>query len=324
MKNLLLIAPKYFGYEDVIRQKIEEKGYAVDLIYENIEEISFFYRYFAKIFSPYKDLIFRFYYNNKICKRTYEIVLVIRGSSLTKNTIDAIKKNSPNAYFCLYQWDSVKNNATALKIAKYFDSIHTFDPCDAKQYCWNYQPLFYISQSKSMSNRKYDFALVCSLHSDRVKLYNFLNNEFKNRNVFYYIFSKKIHFFKQKYIVRNKGFREIKNSEVKHKPLSLNQINEIMSQTKIIVDYAHPDQDGFTMRTIESIGHKCKLITNNKNVKEADFYNPNNIYVYDLNNIKIPDSFVNTKYCDLPNEVYANYSIDKWIEVVLNKESSTK
>lgn len=320
MKNILLIAPKYFGYEDVIRQKIEDKGYGVDLIYENIKEISFFYRYLAKIFFTHKDLIFRYYYNKKICKRTYEIVLVIRGSSLTKNTICDIKKNSPNAYFCLYQWDSVKNNTTALKIARFFDSVYTFDPCDAKKYGWIYRPLFYISRTEQMTNRKYDLAYICSLHSDRVKIFNFLKKEFKDRKVFYYLFSNRLHYFKQKYICRNLNFQDIDDSEIKFFPLSLKKTNEIMSQSKIIVDYTHPNQDGFTMRTIECIGHKCKLITNNSKIKTADFYNSNNVYIYDINNIEIPLSFINSKYCELQKEIYDRYTIDSWIEVLLSNE----
>lgn len=319
MKKLLLIAPKFFDYENVIKQKIEDKGYSVDLIYENIVEISYFFKCISKILPLLRDVFLKNYYKKRICNTVYDTVFVIRGSSIAQSIINEIKKNSPKAYYCMYQWDSVKNNNIALKIAGFFDSVYTFDPCDAKKYGWKYRPLFYISRTEHMTNRKYDLAYICSLHSDRVKIFNFLKTKFKDRSVFYYIFSSRLYYFRQKHICRNKNFQDIEDSEVKFYPLSLKKTNEIMSQSKIIVDYAHPNQDGFTMRTIESIGHKCKLITNNKNVKEADFYNPNNIYVYDLNNIKIPDSFVNTKYCDLPNEVYENYSIDKWIEVVLNK-----
>ena len=319
MKKLLLIAPKYFEYENIIRQKIEEKGYSVDLIYENIEELSLFYRYIAKILSPYKDNLFRYYYKKRIKRRTYDIVFVIRGSSITLGTICDIKELSPNAHFFMYQWDSAKNNKNALKIAQYFDSVSTFDPCDSKKYGWKYRPLFYIFNTDCISNRQYDFAYICSLHSNRVKLYNFLKKEYKNKNIFFYIFSKKLHYLNQKYIIRNKNFRKIKNSEVKHIPLNLKETNKVMSKSKIIVDYTHPDQDGFTMRTIECIGHKCKLITNNRKIKNADFYNPNNVYIYDINNIEIPLSFINSKYCELQKEIHDRYNIDNWIKDLLEK-----
>lgn len=72
----------------------------------------------------------------------------------------------------------------------------------------------------------------------------------------------------------------------------MSEVNDIMSKSNIIVDYTHPQQTGFTMRTCEAIGHRCKLVTNNKNILKADFYIKDDIYVYDEDEFDIPIEFI--------------------------------
>ena len=93
-----------------------------------------------------------------------------------------------------------------------------------------------------------------------------------------------------------------------------------MAASNIVVDYTHLSQTGFTMRTCEAIGHRCKLVTNNKLVKEADFYNENNVYIYDVDNFQIPESFINSPYQELSKEIYERYSISNWIKEIINYE----
>ena len=104
---------------------------------------------------------------------------------------------------------------------------------------------------------------------------------------------------------------------VNFEPLNLKETNTIYANSDIIVDYTHPLQVGLTMRTIESIGNRCRLVTNNKKVLECDFYHPNNIFVYEGDEVCIPDEFLNLEYTELNEEQYYYYSIDGWIDSVL-------
>ena len=73
------------------------------------------------------------------------------------------------------------------------------------------------------------------------------------------------------------------------------------------------------MRSIESIGHKCKLITNNINIYDEEFYDPRNVYVYDLNSFDIPMDFILSPYKDIKQDAYYRYTIDGWIDDVLSE-----
>ena len=56
------------------------------------------------------------------------------------------------------------------------------------------------------------------------------------------------------------------------------------------------------------------------NSKNIDFYNPQNILVIDPNNIKIPTSFVESPYVDIPKHILDPYRIDNWVRKVFELE----
>ena len=95
--------------------------------------------------------------------------------------------------------------------------------------------------------------------------------------------------------------------------MSQDKIIEIFDNSKVVLDINHPLQFGLTMRTIECIGAEKKLITTNKNIKDYDFYNPNNILIIDRENINIDMSFFEKEYQTLPDELYKKYSLTNWL-----------
>lgn len=317
MKTLLFIAPYFFSYEKYIANELEKLGYKVYIIYENVEEFSYLSKLMIKLKGD-KQTYYDNYYKKKISSIKFDLVLVIRGSFLSLDVINYIKEYSPNAKFYMYQWDSVNNNSNALEIASSFDQVSTFDIHDAEKYKWNYRPLFYINSSSRVGSRKYDVAYICTLHSQRIRVFQKLKKI--DGKKYLYLYSKFSHFIKERYFHKNIDFDGISLNDVEFKPLSLEQVNVVMGESNIIIDYTHPAQTGFTMRTCESIGHRCKLVTNNKLVKEADFYNENNIYIYDTDNFEIPDSFLKIPFTELPQEVFNRYSISSWIKEIIDYE----
>ena len=320
----LLIMPKYFGYEEKIKSEFRMQGISSETIYENVDEISFIYRFVYVYLKKYKASIMEKYYGNKLknLKQPPDIILVIRGQSLTKKVMDQMKTLYPGAEYIMYQWDSVENNKEILDITNYFDRILTFDMKDADKYGWKYRPLFYCSGAERNDSRKYDLTFIGSLHSQRIAIVNKIHDITRQKGLheFTYLFTIRTHYLKQKCILHNTDFANGKNEDIKYKSLSLVETNNIFAESNIVVDYTHPKQNGFTMRTIESIGNKCKLITNNKNVLQADFYNSNNVYVYDPENFTIPDQFLNEPFIELPDEIYERYSIKSWIKDILGIE----
>lgn len=316
MKKIAFIAPSFFGYEKIIENNLKNMNFKVDYITENIFDVNIIYK-IKYLFHKRNQKIIDNYFLKKLRKQ-YDVIFIIRGYYLSKKVMDFLKQNNPKAKFVMYQWDSVKNNNNAKIISEYCEINSTFDVDDSINYGWKYRPLFYFERSRRDDTRKYEMSFIGTLHSQRLKIYKYVKEKFKEKNNYLYLYSKRINFLKQKYLCRNIDFLECSIKDVNFKSLKLKKVNEIMSSSNIIIDYTHPNQTGLTMRTCESIGHKCKLITNNCKIKDMNFYNSNNVYIYDINNIDIPEEFLNSEYEELSNEIYEYYSINNWLEEILD------
>lgn len=321
-RNILVILPYYFDYQKQIENHLKKYGANVYLINENVNEFSFIHKAISIYNKRLYESILRKYYMHqfKYLPDKMDYILIIKGSTVRKAEVDCLKDNYPNAEFIMYQWDSVTYYPYALEVAKWCNRCLSFDPHDASEFGWTYRPLFFDPAACNLEIEKiYDVTFICSLHSDRVKVYKALFKYAKEHclSVFGYLFSNRWSYYRQKYIKKNVSF-DIDSSLLEFSPFPLKKTADIYNKSKSIIDYKFPKQIGLTMRTIESIGHRCKLITNNKQVKYEDFYIPENFYVYDLESLDIPENFLKTDYIPLSEELYHKYSIDGWIEDVFD------
>lgn len=325
MENILLIVPKYYEYETAICNALSKKGNKITLIYENIETVRLYYKTVQRYCPVFRDKVFFNYYHNRLKNTTqkFDRVIVIRGGNITNQIMELIKQHcSDHCKYIMYQWDSVKNNSIILDYIHHFHKVYTFDILDAKKYGWEYRPLFFINDFIKEEEKEVDISFICALHSKRAELYNKLKQYEKKGNlrVFVNVYSQFIFYLKHKYINKLEEYQAISDKDVSFRALSVKESYNIYNKTKVLLDYTHPGQSGYTMRTIESLGARCKLITNNARIVEADFFNPNNILVYkdDLSDFDIPADFLNAPYEDIPESVYRSYSLDGWAETFLS------
>ena len=322
-KNIALICPKFYGYEDYIADNLRKRGATVHLIYENVEWVKLSYR-FVYVYMPGKKAKLLEKYYSKQLKNVLsnlDYFFVIRGSSLSPEIMKMAKASAPETCkFIFYQWDGVENNKTALDIAPYFDRLSTFDLNDSDKYGWNYRPLFYIPENTNTSVEKdIDVLFICALHSNRAKVLNKLKTLCNERG---YKFKAVVHlnrflFYKYKYLNKKPEVVDADPKDLTFKPLTIKQSYELYSRSKVVVDYTNVHQTGYTMRTIESFGNRCKIATNNKLIKEAEFYSDINNFVYDEDDFDIPDEFFKTPYFAMPDELYQKYSLSKWLDDIM-------
>ncbi|QYS88749.1 hypothetical protein [Flavobacterium davisii] len=85
-----------------------------------------------------------------------------------------------------------------------------------------------------------------------------------------------------------------------------------------ILDLAHKNQKGLSFRPYEALGLKIKLITNNSDIVNYDFYHPNNIFIFEEINTDKLIEFLKSPYHELPKEIYFKYSQKNWIDNIIN------
>lgn len=322
--KVLLIMPFYFNYQEVIKENLIKRGYDVFMIDEDINEFSFLHRLVSVYAKNIYQTVVRNYYANEFSKlpSDIDVIFIIKGSTLSMKEFEVLKSKYPLAKKIMYQWDSVKNYEHAIEIANFCDFNYTFDPDDARLYGWKYRALFFNpSCYKKVKERNIDLAFICSLHSQRLRVFKQLLTFAKKNHLvlFDYLFSNKWSFYRQKYLCRNAAF-DVNSKLLKFTPLPMAATIDVYNHSKALVDFKFSNQVGLTMRTIESLGHKCKLVTNNKRVVEEDFYNPHNIFVYDEDDFEIPISFLVSEYEPLPSDIYYKYSIEGWLDDLLEND----
>lgn len=327
-KRVLFVAPKYFGYEKYIEKALEQRGAEVITIVENLDMVSMWYRLIYVYLPSFKEKLQYRYYYKKISSMDgqFDYVLVIRGSSLTSETMRYIKKCiNPKCTYLMYQWDGIQNNQDVLKIVDYFDKISTFDVDDAEQMGWYYTPLFYINMlTKQRDGEKdIDILYIGSVHSSRIKILKLIKSLAQNKklNLYAHLFTPRLLYYKRKYLSQNTDYIDADPKDLKFESLSIKEVYELYGRSKIVIDFTHPHQTGFTMRTIECVGNKCKLITNNQYIKNADFYNPKNIMVYGGTSIDITEEFIKTEYEENSTELQDRYSLDGWIDSIFGENN---
>lgn len=92
-----------------------------------------------------------------------------------------------------------------------------------------------------------------------------------------------------------------------------------LCRARCIVDIVQDKQSGLTLRPLEAMVYKRKVITNNIHIRNALFYHPNNIMILeDVNRLPSMDLFLESPFVDVSEIVENNYSADSVINKILS------
>ena len=116
----------------------------------------------------------------------------------------------------------------------------------------------------------------------------------------------------------NKAYKNVHKKDLSFVSKTQKEIYAVYNKAKCVLDIEMRAQTGLTMRTMDILGLRKKLITTNQDIVNYDFYNPNNILVIDRDNLNIDYGFLDLPYQDLDNDIYQKYSIRNWLIQLLS------
>ena len=318
-KNILYIGPKFFGYEVEIQKTLEELGANVDF-YDDRPKNDFLTKVLIRLnlkkFIKSKiDKYYQFIYT-EIKNKTYDYVFVVAPEALDYEKLQEIKKIQKNSIYILYMWDSFENK-NSFNTIELFDKVITFDDNDAKKYNLEFLALFYIKEYENIKitkQYKYDICFTATAHSDRYKIAKNIEAQLlkydRKMYSFFYLPSK-VMYWVRKLFVQKYQYGDI--DDFSFSSLSQKEIINKIEQSKVVLDINHPLQYGLTSRSIEALGANKKLITTNKNIKNYNFYNKNNILIISRDNPIVPNKFFEIKYEEPLKNIYEEYSLNNWL-----------
>lgn len=324
-KNILFISPSFFGYEKSIQNRLRDLGANVDFFDERPAN-TFWTKAIIRINHRILAFYIKKYYKSiysLIRKSKYDYVFVVNIEAMPKSFLKLLKKQCPSAKFILYMWDSIMNKKYTESYLSYFDIVYSFDPSDCqKNNSIRFRPLFFLNEYQEIATFEqfeYDLCFIGTAHSDRFSLIRNIQTKALSKKLkiywFLYLPSRKLFIWNKIY---NSAYRKAHLSDFNYKPLSSLDTMNIIKKSKIVLDIQHPGQSGLTMRTIEMLGARRKLITTNASITNYDFYSPHNILVIDRKQPVLSEDFCNTEYKPINNNIYYKYSLDGWLEEVFD------
>lgn len=323
-KTVLLLCANFFDYDKRISTAMQDAGYDVELVEEKPSRSVIAkgcIRFNVKLYRP----VIRKYIKSviaQLCDKTFDYVVVVKGEAINEQAIGLLRNAYPKAKFILYLWDSVANIPECEKRMKLYDRVLTFDPADADKYELPYLSIPYGQenvQCQHLEKFDYDIAFIGTAHSDRPRVVKQIQKSCKEagRKCYIYLYSPHIlvYLFNK---LTNPNFKWIGRKDIHFQPLTPQQVCQIYSNSKCVLDIEHPKQQGTTTRPVEMLPMKKKIITTNNNVKCFAFYNENNFCIIDRNDPQLDVSFLNTEYAPIDEKIIQQYSSEEFVKVLLS------
>ena len=313
-KNILFIAPVFHDYYRQIIQALSSFGATVDFFPERKYNILFkVYNHFShtRLLHAYQEKHYNQILKSIPTTKEYDYLFVIRGYMITSSFLRSFKSRFPKAKRIMYQWDSNKTNPFS-SVIQYFDKVLSFDYYDCSKLSLKYLQLFYsddlIKYNVLSNNKKYDFFFMGTYLPERynaLKKFNHINGQkYRIKN---YIYIPKSSLIKE----RLKGTRlDMDICTTDH--LAYDEYLKTLACSRVMVDVSNKKQTGLAMRIIEALSLKVKVATNNKNILNEPYYNPNNITVFNPDNPIIASSFISTPFIG----AVPTLSVEQWLDSI--------
>lgn len=322
-KSIILAVPDHFGLPQVFKENLEFLGFTVYLVKHDNSKIKLstkdsLIHFYKKTFNKNKTHKARITalgkekpqisFLNEI--ESVDYALVIRPDLFSEKVLQKIKSKSIHTVG--YQWDGMQRFPLAEKTIQYFDNFFVFDNNDVKKY-HNIEHInnFYFDYLHTKKIIKQDIFFVGTFMRDRINELLHLSLIFKNSGL-----KNNINIICNK----SKYYKKYGAFPVNFTKSGMNFKDSILNtqQSKVILDFQNSMHNGVSLRVFEAVGYQKKLITNNPLVKNYDFYNPQNIFVFTNKNLHEVEHFLKLDFVELPTEIREKYSFTHWIKQILN------
>lgn len=308
IKKIAIITTHSFGYIDFLVDRLNEME-NIDLNFINIDKIPFSYKNKSSrlINSILKLFNFsglkeknrtNFIKKNLLKDGLLDQILIIRPDKLEKEALLILRKNT--SQMTCFLFDGIENYKDQKNTLFYFDTVFSYDKNDVKKYKFEFLTNYIFDEdieTKQITNSAFNI----SSFDERFPLLEKLAHYFKENQISF------------RFIVKTNKLSTHKNIEIVGNYLSLIDVKEHISCSLVLIDLQMKNQIGLSFRIFEALGYKKKIITNNQDIINYDFYNENNIFVISENNFEVPPHFFSTNYVEIDPRILNKYRLNNWI-----------
>lgn len=324
-KTIVLGAPKHFNFDKVIERELRGLGFStVNISFYNanfkykhlLQRLEcFFCRDFLGM-DDYKSRL-RFKASQKWLEGMLEktpqadYALLIRPDVYSVDFINSLRMKAKKLIG--YQWDGLDRYPHVHQRIGLFDRFFVFDGEDLGVQSvlpiTNYYLEAISEHLRYDKTFKSDVLYTGTYSRHHIDLLGRLitNCRVLGQNVHYHLHHKR------------KTYIEEYDLRTNTRTLDYAQNVKYAFNTKIILDFVNPSHRGLSFRFFEALRFEKKIITTNSQVKQYDFYHPNNVLVWENNNIEELEEFIHKPYVPLPEKISNKYSFRNWLQYALDE-----
>lgn len=324
-KTFLLVMPDYADFSELFLKNLEKCGFQPFLITDKLPDfkykgnerlLNFFRKTFLKDRNFKKELITKFKQNEFLklangIQQTFDYILVIRPDQFPIPFIEQLRTKTSK--LIAYQWDGIEKFPEVRNYFSLFDSFFCFE--EVKD----------VENVKKITNFYFDFDVFHPFETFKKNtppVFYFVGLDWENRrnkiNKFVQFAVEKnftLHFYLQEF-----DKNENKNANINYSKnrITFTENLEFVKKSDVLLDFVDPRHAGLSIRFFEGMHYKKKVITDNKMVRNYDFYHPNNIFVLESNYHDIGE-FLKIPYFEISAEIVKKYGFSSWIEKITNQ-----
>ncbi len=232
------------------------------------------------------------------CVGTTETEIILFDTVLTVPAANYIKRKYPNLRVIYWYWNHIYNSALFEDVLPNIEKW-SYDKVDCKRYEMMYNTQFHFKE------------VLRSVEEDSIKRDFFFIGAEKGRAQ--YIEECK------RVIDANNLSREfvvIGNSRQDRAKywMPYAQVIENLKQSRCVVDLVPETQKGLTLRPLEALFLKKKLITNLKEIVNYDFYCSDNVFILGVDNESDLPEFLDADYNHKADMYIELYDFKTWLK----------
>ena len=302
MKNskVLILKDNYNSFEQYYLDKLNECGIDAEFYYTSSSMLRKAFTHYA---LPFESLWYGGWKNNL---DTYDCIIVF-DSLHSANLLKYIRKKYRKRLI-FWHWNPIKMDkdisiwAETKKMCEHW----TFNPSDAEKYGMNLNNQFFFYQNQEDISKE-ESAFFVGTDKGRYEKIVAISDDLKDRGIAidFHIVSMNCSD-TRKYI--EKTYMEY---------------SDVMShirKSKAVVEIVQDGQNGLTARALEAMFFETKLITNNREIRNFNFYNDNDIFIIGEDNNDRLDAFLHTPFQPIEKKALYQYDANGWLDNFMRRK----
>lgn len=233
--------------------------------------------------------------------------IIIFANPLYRKVIKWIQSNAPSARIIVWYMDPYSDCPLVLNDLENIEQW-SFDAKDCRDRGFKFLNTFYCFLEDNVPLEETVDVFFIGVDKGRYDYINKIKNVLIAKGI-----SCNISLVKERWIFPNlrELYKRKKRNYSQYMPYE--KLIQNIKQSKALLDINQKGQSGLSQRPLEALFYNKKLITNNSYIREIDFFDENNIYIIENDNLDGIEDFLKAPFHVVPKQIKEKYTFEGWL-----------